>query len=483
MKNINLLFVTSEADPFFKVGGLGDVSYALPKALKKVDINSKVILPKNGSIPKEFVDKMDFLGSFTVPVGWRNQYAGLFHLEYKGIDFYFLDNEYYFKRQVPYGHYDDAEIFAFFCRAVLEAVKHIPNFSPDIIHCNDWHTGMIPVLLKAFYRDDILLNNTKTVFTIHNLKYQGVFSRDILEELLNLDSSYFSEDKLKFYDGVSFMKGGLIYSDLVTTVSETYAKEITYSFYGEGLNGLITALGDKVCGIVNGIDYTLYDPRKDKKLYANFGLTNLKKKAINKVELQKRLGLPVDENILMIGLVSRLINQKGLDLIKFVMDEILNINLQFVILGSGDVQYQDLFNYYSYTNPEKVSSNITFSDELARKIYGACDIFLMPSLFEPCGIGQLIAMRYGAIPLVRETGGLKDTVSNFNLETLSGTGFVFQNYNAHEMLFTLEYAAKIFYENKKAWTALMKSAMKYNSDWKESAKKYKLLYKKLMTAK
>ncbi|MGL4977777.1 MAG: glycogen synthase, partial [Cetobacterium sp.] len=258
MKNLDLLFATSEADPFLKVGGLGDVSLALPKALTKVGVNAKVILPKNGKIPQKFVDEMKFVASFTVPVGWRNQYAGLFHLEYDGVDFYFLDNEYYFKRHVPYGHYDDGEIFSFYCRGVLEAIKHIPNFTPDVIHCNDWHTGMIPVLLKTFYSEDELLKNTKTVFTIHNLKYQGVFSKNILGELLGLDDSFYSEDKLKFYDGVSFMKGGLIYSDAVTTVSETYSKEITYPFYGERLNGLIVELGDKVQGIVNGIDYTLY---------------------------------------------------------------------------------------------------------------------------------------------------------------------------------------------------------------------------------
>ncbi|MEG0068621.1 MAG: glycogen synthase GlgA [Cetobacterium sp.] len=476
MKNINLLFITSEADPFLKVGGLGDVSHALPKALKKIGVNVRVILPKNGNIPKEFTDKMKLISTFTVPVGWRNQYAGLFHLEFEGIDFYFLDNEYYFKRHIPYGHYDDGEIFSFFCRGVLEAIKHIPNFTPDILHCNDWHTGMVPVLLKAFYKNNPKYKNIKTVFTIHNLRYQGVFSKDILGELLGLDNSYFSEDKLKFYDGVSFMKGGLIYSDVVTTVSETYAKEITYPFYGEKLNGLIMQLGNKVHGIVNGIDYNLYDPRKDTKIYENFGLTNLKKKVKNKTELQKRLGLPIDENIMMVGLVSRLVSQKGLDLIKWVMDEILNINLQFVVLGTGDTQYQDLFNYYSYTHPDKISANITFSDELARKIYAACDVFLMPSLFEPCGIGQLIAMRYGSIPLVRETGGLKDTVTNFDPETKVGTGFVFQNYNAHDMLFKLEYIAKIFYEDKKSWTTLMKSCMKYDGDWKESAKKYKALY-------
>ena len=223
MKNINLLFVTSEADPFLKVGGLGDVSHALPKALKKVGVNVRVILPKNGDIPKEFTDKMKLIATFTVPVGWRNQYAGLFHLEFEGINFYFLDNEYYFKRHIPYGHYDDGEIFSFFCRGVLEAIKYIPDFTPDILHCNDWHTGMIPVFLKAFYKNEVKYKNIKTVFTIHNLKYQGVFSKDILSELLGLDDSYFSEDKLKFYDGVSFLKGALIYSDVVTTVSETYA--------------------------------------------------------------------------------------------------------------------------------------------------------------------------------------------------------------------------------------------------------------------
>lgn len=480
MSNINLLFVTSEADPFLKVGGLGDVSHALPKYLKKIGVNVKVILPKHGNIKDEFKNKMDHIANFTVPVGWRNQFAGLDHYHYDGVDFYFLDNEYYFKRHIPYGHYDDGEIFSYFCRGVLEAIKYIPDFKPDIIHCNDWHTGMVPVLLKAFYSENPLYRNIKTIFTIHNLKYQGVFSKSILQELLGLDNSYFVEGKLKFYDGVSFMKGGLNFSDLVTTVSKSYAKEITYPFFGEKLNGLIAHLGDKVHGIVNGIDYSIYDPRKDKKIFENYGLTTLKNKSNNKIALQKQLGLPVDKDILMVGLVSRLVSQKGLDLIKGVMDEILNINLQFVILGTGDLQYEDLFYYYSYTNPKKMSATIGFSDELARKIYAAADIFLMPSLFEPCGIGQLIAMRYGTLPLVRETGGLKDTVAPYNPHTNTGTGFAFENYNAHDMLFTLEHAAKIFYEDKKAWTNLIRSAMKYNGDWKESAKDYKNLYVSLI---
>lgn len=477
MKKFNVLFATSESSPFFKVGGLGDVSYALPKALKKEKVNIKVVLPKNGNIAKKYVDKMEFLGSFNVPVGWRNQYAGLFHLNLDGIDFYFLDNEYYFKRHIPYGHYDDGEIFSYFCRGVLEAIKHIPNFAPHVIHCNDWHTGMIPVLLKAFYKEDPLYKDIKTIYTIHNLKYQGVFNKSVLNDLLGLDDSYFTEDKLKFYDCISFMKGGLIYSDLVTTVSETYAKEITYEFFGEHLDGLIRALGNKVHGIVNGIDTETYNPRKDKNIWVNYGINNFTKKAENKVALQKELNLPVRSDVFMVGIVSRLVNQKGLDLIKRVLDDILKIDLQFVILGTGEVQYEDLFNYYSYLYPDKVSSNITFSEELSRKIYAACDLFLMPSLFEPCGIGQLIAMRYGCAPLVRETGGLKDTVSQFIVEKLTGTGFVFKNYNAHEMLFSLEYAAKLFYENKKGWHALIKNCMKYDSDWKKSAKKYKELIK------
>lgn len=472
MKNSNVLFVTTEAAPFFKVGGLGDISFSLPKALKKEHFNIKVILPKNGNIDKKYIEKMQFLGSFRVNVGWRNQYAGLFYLNFSGVDFYFIDNEYYFKRHIPYGHYDDGEIFSFFCRAVLEAIPLIPNFTPDVIHCNDWHTGMVPVLLKAFYPQ---YRDIKTIFTIHNLKYQGIFTKNILGELLGLDDSYYTEEKLKFYDCVSFMKGGIIYSDAVTTVSESYAKEITYEFYGEKLDGLIRAIGDKMHGIINGLDTEIYDPRHDKYIYKQFGLNNLSNKTKNKLKLQKELGLPERADVLMVGIVSRLVGQKGLDLIKRVFDDILRIDLQFVVLGSGETQYEDLFNYYSYKYPDKVSANIGFNEELSRKIYAASDIFLMPSLFEPCGIGQLIAMRYGSVPLVRETGGLKDTVTNFNPDTKKGTGFLFSNYNAHDMLFTLEHMAKVFYEDKKTWKNIIKSCMKYDSSWKKSAKKYKEL--------
>lgn len=477
---INILFITSESDPFIKVGGLGDVSYALPKALKKIGVNIKVILPNHGTIKHEFKKEMKFISSFSVPVGWRDQKASLFYLKYNNIDFYFIDNEYYFKRHIPYGNYDDGEIFSFFSRATLESIKYIPNFKPNILHCNDWHTAIIPVLLKEFYSHLNLYKNIKTIFTIHNLKYQGVFNPTVLQDLLGLNSSYFSEDKLKFYDNISFMKGGLNYSDIITTVSDSYAKEIMYPFFGENLDGLIYHLKDKIFGIINGIDYSLYNPRNDPHISNTYGITNYLDKVKNKISLQKKLNLPVNKNIFVIGLVSRLVSQKGLDLIKRVLDEILNLNIQFIILGSGDLQYEDLFSYYSQIYPDKLSSNITFSSSLAKEIYAGCDLFLMPSLFEPCGIGQLIAMRYGTVPLVRSVGGLKDTVFPFDKTTKKGNGFTFHSYNAHDMLSSIESAYNLYYTDKKSWNILIKSCMRFNCNWNESAKKYKSLYSSLI---
>lgn len=476
---MKILFVASEAAPFLKTGGLADVAHALPKYLKKSGIDIRVIMPKYGKISDEFKSKMDHIAEYTVPVGWRNQYCGLEHIKYDGIDFYFMDNEYYFKRNEPYGHYDDGEIFSFFSRGVLESIKYIDDFIPDIIHCNDWHSGMIPVLLDAFYRYDIRFQNIKTVYTIHNLKYQGIFSKSILNDLLGLDDSYFAEDKLKFYDAISFMKGGIIYSDIVNTVSESYADEIRTPYYGENLDGLLNSISYKLYGIVNGIDHDAYNPRKDKNIPKNFGLTTMKNKLVNKAELQKELGLPVDKNIPVIGLVSRLVSQKGLDLIKGVIEEILNLDIQLVILGTGDQTYEDLFEYYSHIYPEKLSSNIGFSDKLAKLIYAGADMFLMPSLFEPCGIGQLIALRYGTVPIVRETGGLKDTITPYNKYTGEGNGFSFTNYNAHDMLNVIQLAIETF-KDKKQWTSIQKNGMKAETSWKDSAKKYCELYKKIM---
>lgn len=476
---MKILFVASEAAPFLKTGGLADVAHSLPKALKKAGTDIRVIIPKYGKISDEFKEQMDHIAEFTVPVGWRNQYCGLDHLKYDGIDFYFMDNEYYFKRNEPYGHYDDGEIFAFFSRGVLEAIKHMDNFIPEVIHCNDWHTGMIPVFLEAFYRYDIRFQNIKTIFTIHNLRYQGIFSKTILTELLGLDYSYFTEDKLKYYDAVSFMKGGIIYSDIVTTVSETYADEIRTPYYGENLDGLLNGISYKLYGIVNGIDHDAYNPRRDKDIPKTFGLTTMKNKLVDKEALQKELGLPVNKDIPVIGLVSRLVSQKGLDLIKGVIEEILHLDIQLVILGTGDQVYEDLFEYYSHIYPEKLSSNIGFSDKLAKLIYAGADMFLMPSLFEPCGIGQLIALRYGTVPIVRETGGLKDTITPYNKYTGEGNGFSFTNYNAHDMLNVIQLAIETF-KDKKQWLAIQKNGMKAETSWKDSAKKYTDLYKKLV---
>ena len=475
---MKVLFVASEAAPFLKTGGLADVALSLPKALKKSGIDIRVIMPKYGKISDEYKEKMEHLAEYTVPVGWRNQYCGLEHLKYDGIDFYFMDNEYYFKRNEPYGHFDDGEIFSFFSRGVLESIKYMEDFIPDVIHCNDWHTGMVPVLLDAFYRYDIRFQNIKTIYTIHNLKYQGVFSKVVLSELLGLNDSYFSEDKLKFYDAISFMKGGIIYSDIVTTVSQTYSNEIRTPYFGENLDGLLNSVSYKLYGIVNGIDYDMYNPRKDKDIPKNFGLTTMKNKLVNKLELQKQLGLPQDKDIPVIGLVSRLVSQKGLDLIKGVIEEILNLDMQLVILGTGDQTYEDLFSYYSNIYPEKLSSNIGFSNSLAKLIYSGADMFLMPSLFEPCGIGQLIALRYGTVPIVRETGGLKDTIIPYNKYTNEGNGFSFTNYNAHDMLNVIQLAIETF-KDKKRWTVIQKNGMKSETSWKESAKQYNDLYKKL----
>lgn len=476
---MKILFVASEAAPFLKTGGLADVAHSLPKALKKAGTDIRVIIPKYGKISDEFKEQMDHIAEFTVPVGWRNQYCGLDHLKYDGIDFYFMDNEYYFKRNEPYGHYDDGEIFAFFSRGVLEAIKHMDNFIPEVIHCNDWHTGMIPVFLEAFYRYDIRFQNIKTIFTIHNLRYQGIFSKTILTELLGLDYSYFTEDKLKYYDAVSFMKGGIIYSDIVTTVSETYADEIRTPYYGENLDGLLNGISYKLYGIVNGIDHDAYNPRRDKDIPKTFGLTTMKNKLVDKEALQKELGLPVNKDIPVIGLVSRLVSQKGLDLIKGVIEEILHLDIQLVILGTGDQAYEDLFEYYSHIYPEKLSSNIGFSDKLAKLIYAGADMFLMPSLFEPCGIGQLIALRYGTVPIVRETGGLKDTITPYNKYTGEGNGFSFTNYNAHDMLNVIQLAIETF-KDKKQWLVIQKNGMKAETSWKDSAKKYTDLYKKMV---
>lgn len=472
-----ILMVTSEASPFAKTGGLADVLGSLPLALNKQGADARVIMPKYGTIPQYLKDTITHICYIYVDIGWRHQYCGIEKAEYRGVTYYFIDNEYYFKRDHLYGDNDDGERFAFFCRAVLEALPRL-DFIPDILHCHDWQSGMVPVLLEAQYRHRDLYRDIQTIFTIHNLKYQGIYGIDQMREWFGLSDYYFTEDKLEFYHGASFMKGGLTYSRLLTTVSQTYAREILYPFFGERMEGLLKAREHELYGIVNGIDYDEFNPGTDKLIYQTYTKSDLKAKTANKTALQQELGLTVGEDIPMIGLISRLVDQKGLDLIACVFHEIMSENVQLVVLGTGDPKYEQLFSNAMKAYPGKVSANIRFDNTLAHRIYAASDFFLMPSLFEPCGLGQLISLRYGTLPIVRETGGLKDTVISYNEFTGEGNGFSFANYNAHDMLFTIRRALEI-YKRKTICNKLIKAAMSCDYSWLSSAGKYLELYDKL----
>ena len=471
---LKILMVASEAAPFAKTGGLADVVGSLPSALIKEGADVRVIMPKYGSIPYELKEKITHLAYIYVKLGWRSLYCGIEQMEYSGVTYYFIDNEFYFNRDNLYSYGDDGERYAFFCKAVLEAIPSL-SFEPDVLHCHDWQAAMVPVLLEAHYRHLDLYKYIKTVFTIHNLKYQGVFGMQVMKEWFELSNDYFAADKLEFYHAGSFMKGALAYSHLLTTVSSTYAEEIKNPFFGERMEGLLNAREKDLYGIVNGIDYEEFNPQKDSKIYKTFTKSRINDKDVNKVALQEELGLTVDETIPMIGLISRLVDQKGLDLIAHVLDEILADNVQFVILGTGDAKYENLFREAMNRYPGKVSANIRFDNTLAHKIYAASDLFLMPSLFEPCGLGQLISLRYGTLPIVRETGGLKDTVIPYNEFTGEGNGFSFANYNAHEMLYTIKSAVEIC-KKKTLRNKLRKAAMSCDFSWQNSAGKYMELY-------
>ncbi len=475
---MNVLFVASEANPFIKTGGLGDVIGALPIALKELGEEVRVVIPNYRDINKDIKENLKYVSNCTVKVGWRVQYCGILEYEHEGVRFYLLDNEYYFKRSGLYGYYDDGERFAFFSRAVLEFLKHI-DWNPDVIHCNDWQTSMIPVLHKLEYIKEEKFKNVKTVFSIHNLLFKGIFSPDVLAELFGYDYEPFLNGSLEHNGAVSFLKGGINYSDKVTTVSKSYAREIKTSEYGEGLDGLLQYRGMSLEGIVNGIDYKEYNPKTDKYIYINYNIEKINNKKLNKEKLQKELNLPINEEVPMIGLVSRLTNQKGCDLIVRILDELLKEDIQIVIVGTGDYIYEENFKSFSDKYPEKISSNIKFSNELAHKVYASSDMFLMPSLFEPCGLGQLIALRYGSIPIVRETGGLKDTVIPYNEYTEEGNGFGFRNYSHEELLNVIRYALNTF-NNKERWNKIIKNAMEADNSWEKSAKEYLRIYKELV---
>lgn len=476
---LKVLYVASEAVPFVKTGGLADVAGSLPKELKQKGVDVRVVIPKYSGIKEEYRNNMEHIYDGEINVSWHKKYLGIDRYDYKDVPFYFIDNQEYFYREGYYGYPDDVERFTFFCRAVLEMLPHI-DFWPDVIHMNDWQTGLISVYLKLEHNEDVRYNKIKTVYTIHNLKYQGRFWKGYLPDVLGLDWKYFNNGDLEYFDDINFMKGAIVYSDKVTTVSRSYAKEIQDPYYGEGLEGMLQKRDADLSGIINGLDYEDYNPETDKYIFKNFDVHNaIAIKGDNKEQLQKKLGLPVNRKIPMIGMVTRLVEAKGLDLVTRILDELLEYeNVQFVILGTGDRQYEDWFKGLVWRYPKKVSANIFFNNELAHQIYAASDLFLMPSQYEPCGIGQLIALRYGTVPIVRATGGLKDTVEAYNNYTQTGNGFSFNNYNAHELLFSIKRAIDGIADDRKH-IHLVENAMTADYSWEESAKQYKELYNSL----
>lgn len=474
---LKVLYIASECAPYAKTGGLGDVMESLPLVMRKMKVDARVIIPKYSNIPAEYKKEMVHKKTLTVPVGWRKQYGGLEVLNHEGSTYYFLDNEMYFKRDGLYGYFDDAERYAYFCRGVLEALPYL-DFEPQILHCNDWHSGLVPLFLKAFYQNKPLYEKIKTVFTIHNLKYQGIFPMEIVEDLLGLDQSYRYHEGLEFNGTVNFLKAGLVFSDSITTVSETYAQEIKTPYYGENMDGILRKYEDKLQGITNGIDYNKYNPETDPDIYVKYRSSQVKK-GQNKAKLQEDVGLPV-KNVPLLVMVSRLTRQKGLDLLTCILDELLAMDLQLIILGTGDYGYEQMLRSAAERHPQKMRTFLMFNEAFARKIYAASDIYLMPSLFEPCGLSQLIALRYGSLPLVRETGGLLDTVHSYNEATGKGNGFSFTNFNAHDFLYTVRRAVDFYYNKKAIWNKLVKNAFKSNFNWTGSAQKYIDLYDSLL---
>ncbi|WP_405152812.1 glycogen synthase GlgA [Paenibacillus sp. FSL K6-0108] len=474
---MNILFAAAEVHPFIKTGGLADVIGALPQALKKNGADVRVILPKYKSIPDEYKAAMDPVITTDVPLGWRRPYCGIEMLVHDGIPVYFVDNEYYFGRDGVYGYMDDGERFAFFNRAVLEVLPQI-EFKPDVLHSHDWHAGMIPLLLEAHYAHNAFYSEMRTVFTIHNLLYQGVFPHDLFSDLLELDDRYFTADGAEYYGNVNFLKAGVVFADHVTTVSPTYAKEVQTSYYGYGLDGLLSSLGDRFSGIVNGIDTKSYNPAADNKIAVKYR-TSLSKKIENKIELQKELGLPVRPDAPLMVMVTRLVDSKGLDLVCRVLDELLYYDdIQFAVLGTGDPAYEHWFREAANRYPLKMSAQITFNDGLSRRFYAGSDLFLMPSRFEPCGISQLLALRYGSVPLVRETGGLNDTVQAYNEFSGEGNGFSFTSFNAHDMMNTIR-RAEGFYRQPEHWKKIVKNAMSGDYSWNVSAEEYMDIYRRI----
>ncbi len=471
---MKVLYATSEALPFAASGGLADVAGSLPKALRTRLIGCRVVLPLYESVPQHLRDNMTFLTSLSVPVAWRRQYCGVFEAKHNGVIYYLLDNQYYFKRPGLYGHYDDAERFAFLARAVLEMLPHI-DFHPDIIHANDWQTALIPVYYHLFYDQREGYENMKMVYTIHNIQYQGKYGMEILEDVFGIPQSAKS---IVEQDGcVNLMKGAIEMADRVTTVSPTYAEELLDPWYAHGLDTILRLRSFKLSGILNGIDTDSYNPETDPDIYAHYSAEDPSGKAENKRALQERLNLPQRSDVPLIGMVTRLVSHKGLDLVKYVLDELLQADVQMVLLGSGDWTYENFFREAQSRHPDKFCYCAGFVPELARKIYAGADIFLMPSKSEPCGLSQMVACRYGTVPVVRETGGLKDSITDCG--DGYGIGFTFKTYNANDMLESIRRALGA-YGNKNDWPILVDRALKADFSWGRSANEYIRLYRALL---
>ena len=476
-----ILIAASEAIPFIKTGGLADVVGSLPRYFNKDEYDVRVILPKYALMEKPAVCKLRFECQLYVNLEWRRQYCGILKTEYKGIKYYFVDNEYYFNGDWPYGDVRwDMEKFAFFSKAVLDSIRYL-DWAPDIIHCNDWQTALIPVYLKTTFGSDPFYHGIKTVLTIHNMKFQGRYDINSVMDITGLPANIFNSDELESYGVANYLKGGVVYADKITTVSPTYAENIQTPLAGEGLDGLMRKRAKDLVGILNGLDYEEVNPLTNPDIewpYKNSKAADAKK--INKRKLQEICGLPQTDGVFMIGMISRMTDQKGFDLVTTVMEEMLStMDVQFVLLGSGDSRYENSFRYFQDKYPTKVNAYIGYHDARASQIYAGCDAFLMPSQFEPCGLSQMIAMRYGALPIVRETGGLKDTVEPYNMYEGTGTGFSFKDYNAFDMLHVIRLAADVYYKKPASWNSMVKRAMDKDFSWKVSAGKYEELYDSL----
>jgi starch synthase len=476
---MKVLYVTSEAAPFAKTGGLGDVAGALPAALAGSSYGVRVIMPLYGSIPDPWRAHMKYLKYFYVPLAWRNLYCGLFELKKDGVTYYFIDNEYYFKRAEIYGHYDDGERYAFFSRAVAALLTDLDGWVPDVVHCNDWQTALVPIYMRLLYDGVPAIDAIRTVFTIHNIEYQGRFHRDTLETVFGLPHTIFDGGTLEFMGGLNLMKGCIELCDRVTTVSPSYAEELQYAYYAHGLEGVLAANKTKLTGILNGLDTARYDPSADEQIAKKYSAEKPAGKAHCKAELQKLLGLAQRPDVPLIVSVGRLVCHKGLDMIVAALEEIMDMDVQFAILGRGDWHFEQFFTTAKHDYEGRLSASILFNPALSDAFYAGGDMFLMPSQAEPCGLSQMIAMRYGSVPIVRETGGLKDTVEPYNPDTGEGFGFTFANYDRYDLLHAVRRAVDLYFNDKKRWKALMKRGMERDFSWTESAKAYKKMYREI----